>query len=97
MARSPDVRRRLVAHAHSKTAYRQLKTATDRNAVIDARRNITRAMRLDPRAMLRPLSVATLAAAMLGRFFLPVRVFYERRLAGSRLKITLQRVLLMHR
>ena len=97
LAHSPNVRRRLVAHAHSKTAYRQLKAATDRNAVANARRNITRAIRLYPRTILRPLSVATLAAAMLGRFFLPVRVFYERRLADSRLKITLQKVLLMHR
>jgi len=97
LARSPDVRRRLVAHAYAKTAYRQLKTASDRTAVIDARRNITRAMRLDPRTILRPLSIATLAAAMLGRFFLPVRMFYERRLASSWVKTTLQRVLLMHR
>jgi GT2 family glycosyltransferase len=97
LATSPQLRRRLAARAYAKTAYRQLRTATERASVVRARRNLIRAIRLDPRTTIRPLNLATLGAALLGGAFLPVRSLYENHLARSRLKLAVQRLLLMHR
>ena len=94
---SASVKRRLVAHAHAKIAYRQLRDAQDPCSVHDARRNITIALRKDPRGALRPLNLAIFGASLMGPAWLPVQSFYERHLKSSRLKFAMQRLLLMDR
>jgi glycosyltransferase involved in cell wall biosynthesis len=90
-------RRRLVAHAHAKTAYRQLRTAREPGSVRHARRNIVIALRVRPRAALQPLNIAILGASLMGPAWLPVRSFYERHLTASRFKLAIQKLLSLDR
>jgi glycosyltransferase involved in cell wall biosynthesis len=96
LAPSPR-KRQLVAHAHAKTAYRQLRTAREPRAVHAARRNIWIAFHTRPREATQPLNLAILGASLMGPAWLPIRGFYERRLTTSGIKLAIQKLLLMHR
>jgi glycosyltransferase involved in cell wall biosynthesis len=93
-----EEKRRLVARAHAKTAYRQVRQAESVAALRAARANIATALRISPRSALRPLNAAVLAATCMGRGFLYIGRFYERHLRERRrIKLALQRLLLMDR
>jgi len=85
-------KRRFVAEAYMKTAYRELVDNPTRDHVAQAREHILRALRTDLPGTLRPLSAAMLAASLSGRVHAWMYPRFEKRFGRSPIKLALRRL-----
>jgi glycosyltransferase involved in cell wall biosynthesis len=85
-------KRKFVAEAYMRTAYRELVDNPTRDQVDQARKHILRAFRIDHAGTLRPLSAAMLAASLSGRLHVWMYPRFERRFGRSPIKLALRRL-----